>query len=153
MAVAPGRGLRQPKAGVANIRGEKHYLWRAVDNEGEVLESCVTKKRDKAAALKFLKKAMKRYGNPHVVVTDSCPSDRAAIKVIGNERRQGPQDGRHLNNRAENSHLPLSTMRAGVVSFPAHAKSAEFRLNPFVSAQSLQLQKSHQHPDKGQTET
>jgi transposase-like protein len=59
MAVAPGRGLRQPQAGVANIRGERHYLWRAVDHEGEVLESYVTKKRDKAAALKCLKKAMR----------------------------------------------------------------------------------------------
>ena len=103
MAVAPGRGFRQPKAGVANIRGERHYLWRAVDHEGEVLESYVTKKRDKASALKFLKKAMKRYGNPHVVVTDKCPSYRAAMKVIGNETRQ--ETGRHLNNRAENSHL------------------------------------------------
>lgn len=83
------------------------YLWRAVDHEGEVLESHATKKRDKASALKLLKTAMKRYGNPHVVVTDRCPSYRAAMKVIGNEARQGPQDGRHLNNRAENSHLPF----------------------------------------------
>jgi putative transposase len=59
----------------------------------------------KAAALKFLKKAMKRYGNPHIVVTDRCPSYRAAMKVIGNETRQ--ETGRHLNNRAENSHLPF----------------------------------------------
>ncbi|WP_340693191.1 IS6 family transposase [Hyphomonas sp.] len=87
------------------IRGERHYLWRAVDHEGEVLESYVTKKRDKAAALKFLKKAMKRYGNPQVIVTDRCPSYRAAMKVIGNEGRQ--ETGRHLNNRAENSHLPF----------------------------------------------
>ena len=55
------------------IRGERHYFWRAVDHEGEVLESYVTKKRDKAAALKFLKKAMKRYGNPHVVVNGQVP--------------------------------------------------------------------------------
>jgi putative transposase len=87
------------------IRGERHYLWRAVDHEGEVLESYVTKKRDKAAALKFLKKAMRRYGNPNAVVTDKCPSYRAAIKMIGNETRQ--ETGRHLNNRAENSHLPF----------------------------------------------
>ncbi|HBX94331.1 MAG TPA: IS6 family transposase, partial [Hyphomonas sp.] len=59
----------------------------------------------KAAALKFLKKAMKRCGNPHVVVTDRCSSYRAAMKVIGNEGRQ--ETGRHLNNRAENSHLPF----------------------------------------------
>lgn len=87
------------------IRGETHYLWRAVDHEGEVLEAYVTKKRDKAAALKFLRKAMKRYGNPEVVVTDKCPSYHAAMKVIGNEWRQ--EAGRHLNNRAENSHMPF----------------------------------------------
>jgi putative transposase len=44
------------------INGETHYLWRAVDHEGEVLESYVTKRRDRKAALKFLRKAMKRYG-------------------------------------------------------------------------------------------
>ena len=47
------------------INGERHYLWRAVDHEGEVLESYVTKKRDKKAALKFMKKAMQRYGSPN----------------------------------------------------------------------------------------
>jgi putative transposase len=52
------------------INGEQHYLWRAVDHEGEVLESYVTKRRDKAAALAFLKKAMKRYGKPKTIVTD-----------------------------------------------------------------------------------
>ena len=45
------------------INGETHYLWRAVDHEGEVLESFVTKRRDRRAELKFLKKTMKRYGN------------------------------------------------------------------------------------------
>ena len=87
------------------ISGVQHYLWRAVDHEGEVLESFVTKKRDKAAALKFLRKAMKRYGNPQVLATDRCPSDRAAMKDIGNQGRQ--EVGRHKNNRAENSHLPF----------------------------------------------
>ena len=87
------------------IRGETHYLWRAVDHEGEVLKAYVTKTRDKVSALKFLRKAMKRYGSPEVVVTDKCPSYRAAMKVIGNERHQ--ETGRHLNNRAENAHLPI----------------------------------------------
>lgn len=87
------------------IRGETHYLWRAVDHEGEVLEAYVTKKRDKAAALKFLRKAMKRYGNPQVVVTDKLRSYGAAMKDIGNVRRR--ETGRHLNNRAENSHQPF----------------------------------------------
>ncbi len=70
------------------INGETHYLWRAVDHEGEVLELFVTKKRDRKAALRFLKKAMKRYGNPLEVVTDRLRSYRAAMKEIGNEARQ-----------------------------------------------------------------
>lgn len=56
------------------INGEIYYLWRAVDHEGEVLESYVTKTRDKTSALKFLKKAMKRYGRPEEVATDRLRS-------------------------------------------------------------------------------
>ena len=62
------------------INGETHYLWRAVDHEGEALESYVTKRRDRKAALKFLKKAMKRYGGPEAVVTDKLRSYGAAMK-------------------------------------------------------------------------
>ncbi len=70
------------------ITGETHYLWRAIDHEGEVLEAYVTKTRDKADALKFLKKAMKRYGNPKVVVTDGLASYGATMKEIGNKGKQ-----------------------------------------------------------------
>jgi putative transposase len=84
------------------INGETHYLWRAVDHEGEVLESFVIKKRDRKAALRFLRKAMKRYGRPESIVTDKLRSYRAAMKDIGNCARQ--EIGRWLNNRAENSH-------------------------------------------------
>ena len=87
------------------INGKTHYLWRAVDHEGEILESYVTKTRDKSAALRFLKKAMKRYGAPRTVVTDRLRSYGAAMKEIGNIDRQ--EVGRHLNNRAEHSHLPF----------------------------------------------
>src|SRR5450432_3814773 len=86
------------------INGEMRYLWRAVDHEGEVLESYVTKERDKAAALKFIKKAMKRHGSPQIV-TDGLRSYGAALKEIGAADRQ--ETGRHLNNRVENSHLPF----------------------------------------------
>ena len=70
------------------INGELHYLWRAVDHEGEVLESYVTKRRDRKAALKFLRKTMKRFGRPEVIVTDKLRSYGAAMKVIGNDKRQ-----------------------------------------------------------------
>ncbi len=52
------------------INGERHYLWRAVDHEGEVLESYVTKKRDKSAALAFMKRALQRHGKAETIVTD-----------------------------------------------------------------------------------
>ena len=87
------------------INGEMRYLWRAVDHEGEVLESYVTTTRDKAAALKFIKKAMKRQGRTKAIVTDGLRSYAAALKEIGNADCQ--EVGRWLNNRAENSHQPF----------------------------------------------
>ena len=87
------------------IKGERRYLWRAVDQDGEVLESFVTKKRDKKAALKFLKKSMKRYGRPHIFVTDLLRSYGAALREVGAVDRQ--ETGRRRNSRAENSHLPF----------------------------------------------
>lgn len=87
------------------INGERYYLWRAVDHEGEVLESYVTKRRNKRAALKFLRKTMKRYGQPELVVTDRLRSYAAAMREIGNADKQAT--GRYLNNRIENSHLPF----------------------------------------------
>ena len=87
------------------INGETHYLWRAVDHEGEVLEVFVTKRRDRRAALKFLKRTMKRYGRPHSIITDRLRSYRWAMKTIGSVANQ--EYGRWLNNRAENSHQPF----------------------------------------------
>ncbi len=97
------------------INGETHYLWRAVDHEGEVLESYVSKRRDRKAALKFIRKSMKRYGKPQIVVTDKLRSYGAALKVIGNVQKQ--ETGRWLNNRAENSHLPLRRRERAMLRF------------------------------------
>ena len=66
------------------IIGETHYLWRAVNHEGEVLEVFAAKRRDRKAALTFIKRAMKRYGWPRSIVTDRLRSYRAAMSVIGN---------------------------------------------------------------------
>ncbi len=83
------------------IGGEIHYLWRAVDHEGEVLEAYVSKKRDRKAALKFLRTAMKRYGRPQVIVTDKLRSYGAAMKVIG--------AAKHGNRRHRETHmLPIN---------------------------------------------
>ena len=97
------------------INGERHYLWRAVDHEGEVLEAFVTKRRDRRAALTFLKRTMKRYGRPQSIVTDRLPSYRAAMKGLGNAERQ--DCGRWLNNRAENSHLPFRRREGAMARF------------------------------------
>ncbi len=97
------------------INGETHYLWRAVDHEGEVLESFVTKRRDRKAALKFLRKTMKRHGRAHILVTDMLRSYGAAMKVIGNIERQ--EIGLWLNNRAENSHQPFRRQERAMLRF------------------------------------
>lgn len=97
------------------INGETHYLWRAVDHEGEVLESYVTKRRHLRAALIFLRKSMKRYGRPHILVTDNLRSYGAAMKDIGNVDKQ--ETGRWLNNRAENSHLPFGRRERAMLRF------------------------------------
>ena len=99
----------------AKINGESHYLWRAVDHEGEVLESFVTKRRDRKAALKFLKNLMKRYGRVEAIVTDRLRSYGAAMKQVGNADRQ--ETGRWQNNRAENSHLPFRRREQAMLRF------------------------------------
>lgn len=97
------------------INGKTHYLWRAVDHEGEVLEVFVTKRRDRKAALIFLKRAMKRYGSPNVIVTDRLRSYRAAMNMIGNAAKQ--ECGGRLNNRAENSHQPFRRREGAMARF------------------------------------
>jgi putative transposase len=82
------------------INGETHYLWRAIDHEGEVLEVLATKRRDRRAALEFLKRALKRYGRPGTIVTDRLRSY-----------------GRWLNNRAENSHQPFRRREGAMAKF------------------------------------
>ena len=114
------------------INGVTHYLWRAVDHEGEVLEAYVSKKRDRKAALKFLRKSMKRHGRPEVFVTDKLRSYGAALKDLGM-----PDDrdtGRWLNNRVENSHQPFRRRGTRHAPLPPDAKLAEIRRSPFLDS-------------------
>ncbi len=85
-----------------NIGGERHYLWRAVDQTGNTLDILVTSARDKRAAKRFLRKLLRSHPKPRVVVTDKLRSYSAALKELlpRTEHRQS----RYLNNRAENSH-------------------------------------------------
>jgi putative transposase len=97
------------------INGETYYLWRAVDHEGEILESYVTKTRDKKAALRFMRKALKRHGSPGQIVTDGLKSYAAAMKELGTDGRQ--EVGRHVNNRIENSHLSIRRRERAMLRF------------------------------------
>lgn len=97
------------------VNGEMVYLWRAVDHEGEILESYVTKTRDKMAALTFMKKALKRHGSPEAITTDGLRTYRAAMGELGNRAKQVV--GRWANNRVENSHLPFRRRERAMLRF------------------------------------
>jgi putative transposase len=105
------------------IHGERHYLWRAVDQEGYVLDILVQRRRKKAAAKKFFRKLLKgcRYV-PRVIITDKLASYGAAKREIlpSVEHRQH----RYLNNRAENSHQPTRQRERRMQGFksPGHAQ-------------------------------
>lgn len=111
------------------INGTTHYLWRAADHEGEVLESYVTKKRDKKAALKFIKKSIRKHGKPERLTTDRLRSYEAALKEM---KAEGVQEcERYLNNRAENSHLPFRRRERAMLRFRRMRS-----LQKFVSVQA-----------------
>ena len=97
------------------LNSEIVYLWRAVDQEGEILESFVTKKRDKAAALSFMKRALKRHGSPEAITTDGLRSYGAAMTELGNTGKR--EVGRWANNRVENSHLPFRRRERAMLRF------------------------------------
>jgi putative transposase len=132
------------------INGERHYLWRAVDHEGEVLESFVTKTRDKKAALKFLKNGIRKHGRCDRYLMDKLRSHGAAMKDLGVEDRR--ETGRWLNNRAENSHLLLRRRERAMLRFPVHAHFAEVRLGPRLRHQPLQHRPQPLRPNALQAE-
>jgi putative transposase len=123
------------------IAGRMVYLWRAVDAEGEVLDVLVQSKRDKHAALKLMRKLLKKYGFvPDRMITDDLRSYGAAARDLGIESRH--ERGQWRNNRAENSHQPTrrrdakcSVSRAGVQhkgSFPPTPPSTTFSTSSVI---------------------
>ncbi|MEQ8403402.1 MAG: IS6 family transposase [Silicimonas sp.] len=99
------------------VNGETLYLWRAVDHEGEVLDAVVTTTRDRKAALKLLRKLMRRYGKPECIVTDKLKSYGAAMRELGIDESRHETSGRWINNRTENSHLPLRRRERAMLRF------------------------------------
>ena len=90
---------------VVMILGRKLWLWRAVDQDGIVLEELLQSKPDKRAAKRLLKSPIKRFGLPKRIVTDKLRSYGAAKREIASGLEHRSHKG--LNNRAENSHLPF----------------------------------------------
>ena len=108
------------------VRNKCHaYRWRAVDGEGEVLEILVQPRRDKAAALRLLRKLLRRQGFvPTVVVTDKLRSYGAALREIGFSRRH--EQGLRANNRAENSHQPIRRRERKMQGFKSVGSAQRF---------------------------
>ncbi len=106
------------------INGKQHYLWRAVDHEGEVLESYVTKRRDRKVALRFSEEGDEAVRQSRGHVTDRLLSYRTAKKVIENEDKQ--ETARWANNRAENSHLPFRRRERAMLRFRQMRSLQEF---------------------------
>jgi putative transposase len=88
---------------VVRIAGRRMYLWRAVDHEGEVLDMLVQRRRDSRAALRLMRKLLKKQGfAPKLLVTDKLRSYSSAFRRLGLTCRH--EQGLRMNNRAENSH-------------------------------------------------
>jgi transposase-like protein len=101
------------------------YMWRAVDNEGEVLDVMVQPRRDKAAAVKLLRKLLKRQGfAPTVIVTDKLRSYSAALQLVGFSGRH--EQRLRANNRAENSHQPVRRRERKIQGFKSPASAQRF---------------------------
>lgn len=106
------------------LNGEQFYLWRAIDQEGEVLEVYVSKRRNKAAALSFLRKTLRHYGNPNEIVTDGCSSYGAALRDLGLTSRQRKEQ--YLNNPCELSHQPFRRKERSIQRFRRWSTSQKF---------------------------
>jgi transposase-like protein len=107
------------------IDGRMVYLWRAVDAEGEVLDVLVQSRRDKHAALKLMRKLLKKYGFvPDRLITDDLRSYGAAARELGIESRH--ERGRWKNNRVENSHQPTRRRERNMQRFKSPGSAQKF---------------------------
>jgi len=111
---------------VCRIGGERVFLWRAVDDEGEVLDLVVQKRRDTRAALKLLKQLLwSQPVEPESIVTDGLASYRSALRTLGREGVHRPGRLRE-NNRAENSYLPIRRRERRMLGFKSRDSSQRF---------------------------
>jgi putative transposase len=114
---------------VVTINGKKHWLWRAVDQHGAVLDVLVQSRRDRHAARRLMRKLLRKHGRaPRVLITDKLKSYAAANRDLGLkvEHRQHSA----LNKRAENSHQPTPAAREGDAPLQISGSPATFRFGP-----------------------
>jgi len=122
------------------IGGNIVYLWRAVDDEGEVLDVLVQAKRDRKAALKLLRKLLKRQGYvPNAIVTDRLRSYAAALRDLGLADRH--VTGRRSNNRAEVSHQPTRRRERQQVRFKTPGSAQRFLSSHAAIANHFNVQR------------
>ena len=111
---------------VCNIGGKRMYLWRAVDDEGEVLDVVVQKRRDHDAALRLLKRLLRNQPvEPKLITTDGLASYASALRELGLQHRHRPGRLRE-NNRAENSHLPIRRRERKMQLFKSQVSAQRF---------------------------
>ena len=108
------------------IRGQRMWLWRAVDDEGEVLDVLVQKRRNREAVLKMMKALLRKCGvRPKTITTDKLASYGAAARTLELAARHRP-GGLRENNRAENSHLPVRRRERQQQSFKSQRSAQQF---------------------------
>ena len=107
------------------IRGKRHWLWRAVDNEGEILDFLVQPRRNAKAALKLMRKLLKKQGwAPTRIVTDKLRSYHVAFRTLGLTAEH--IDDKRANNRAENSHQPVRRRERKMQRFKSPGSAQRF---------------------------
>src|SRR5271168_5099192 len=110
---------------VVRIAGKRMYLWRAVDHEGEILDMLVQRRRDKRAAVRLMRKLLRKQGfAPKIVVTDKLRSYGAAFRQLGVACRH--EQGLRKNNRAENSHQAVRRRERKMQRFKSAASAQRF---------------------------
>jgi transposase-like protein len=110
---------------VVCIEGRRLYLWRALNREGEILDILVQPRRNKAVALKLMRKLLKKQGYaPSVLVTDRLPSYGAAKRELGLSAYH--EQGLRKNNRAENSHQVVRRRERKMQGFKSPGSAQRF---------------------------